>query len=137
MAQADEGLNIKHDISVPVSLIPQFVTETDALLQAKIPGIRLVNFGHWGDGNLHYNVQAPAGADGPAFLRDHEDEVNTWVFDQVKAFQGSISAEHGVGSLKADKLKHYKDPTAMAMMKAIKLALDPHNIMNPGRVIKI
>ena len=137
MAQADEGLNIKHDISVSVSLIPQFVTETDALLQSKIPGIRLVNFGHWGDGNLHYNVQAPAGADGPAFLRDHEDEVNTWVFDQVKAFQGSISAEHGVGSLKADKLKHYKDPTAMAMMKAIKLALDPHNIMNPGRVIKI
>ena len=137
MAQADEGLNIKHDISVPVSLIPQFVTETDALLQSKIPGIRLVNFGHWGDGNLHYNVQAPAGADGPAFLRDHEDEVNTWVFDQVKAFQGSISAEHGIGSLKADKLTHHKDPTALAMMKAIKQALDPQNIMNPGRVIKI
>lgn len=137
LAQATEGLNIKHDISVPVSRIPQFVAETDALLQAKIPGIRLVNFGHLGDGNLHYNVQAPAGADGPAFLKNHEDEVNTWVFDQVKAFNGSISAEHGIGSLKADKLTHYKDPTALAMMKAIKLALDPHNIMNPGRVIKI
>ena len=137
LAQVDEGLNIKHDISVPVSLIPQFVAETDALLQSKIPGIRLVNFGHLGDGNLHYNVQAPPGADGPAFLRDHEDEVNTWVFDQVQAFNGSISAEHGIGSLKADKLTHHKDPTALAMMKAIKNALDPQNIMNPGRVIKI
>jgi FAD/FMN-containing dehydrogenase len=137
LAQATEGLNIKHDISIPVSHIPQFVEETDAFLQAKIPGIRLVNFGHLGDGNLHYNVQAPAGADGPAFLKNHEDEVNTWVFDQVKAFNGSISAEHGIGSLKADKLTHYKDPTALAMMKAIKLALDPQNIMNPGRVIKI
>jgi FAD/FMN-containing dehydrogenase len=137
LAQADEGLNIKHDISIPVSLIPQFVAETDALLQTKIPGIRLVNFGHLGDGNLHYNVQAPQGADGAVFLREHEDEVNTWVFDQVKAFNGSISAEHGVGSLKADKLPHYKDPTALAMMKAIKMALDPQNIMNPGRVIKI
>jgi FAD/FMN-containing dehydrogenase len=137
LAQATEGLNIKHDISVPVSRIPQFVAETDALLQSKIPGIRLVNFGHLGDGNLHYNVQAPAGSDGPAFLKNHEEEVNTWVFDQVKAFNGSISAEHGIGSLKADKLIHYKDPTAMAMMKAIKQALDPQNIMNPGRVIKI
>ncbi|MFN4997294.1 MAG: FAD-binding oxidoreductase [Burkholderiales bacterium] len=137
LAQVDEGLNIKHDISVPVSLIPQFVAETDALLQSKIPGIRLVNFGHLGDGNLHYNVQAPPGADGPAFLRDHEEEVNTWVFDQVQAFNGSISAEHGIGSLKADKLTHHKDPTALAMMKAIKQALDPQNIMNPGRVIKI
>jgi len=137
LAQADEGLNIKHDISVPVSLIPQFVAETDALLEAKIPGIRLVNFGHLGDGNLHYNVQAPAGTDGPAFLREHEEEVNGWVFDHVLSFKGSISAEHGVGSLKADKLAHYKDPTAMNMMRAIKQALDPQNIMNPGRVIKI
>ena len=137
LAQVDEGLNIKHDISIPVSLIPQFVAETDALLQSKLPGIRLVNFGHLGDGNLHYNVQAPQGEDGPAFLRDHEDEVNTWVFDQVQAFNGSISAEHGIGSLKADKLTHHKDPTALAMMKAIKQALDPQNIMNPGRVIKI
>ena len=137
LAQATEGLNIKHDISIPVSHIPQFVEETDALLQTKIPGIRLVNFGHLGDGNLHYNVQAPAGADGPAFLKNHEEEVNSWVFDQVTDFNGSISAEHGIGRLKADKLAHYKDPTALAMMKAIKLALDPQNIMNPGRVIKI
>ena len=91
LAQADEGLNIKHDISVPVSRIPQFVAETDALLQTKIPGIRLVNFGHLGDGNLHYNVQAPQGEDGAAFLRDFEDTVNTWVFDQVKFNEASTS----------------------------------------------
>ena len=137
LAQADEGLNIKHDISVPISSIPDFVAQTDALLKKEIAGVRLVNFGHLGDGNLHYNVQAPQGEDGAAFLRDFEDTVNTWVFDQVKAFDGSISAEHGVGSLKAEKLTHYKDPTALTMMKAIKQALDPKNIMNPGRVIKI
>jgi len=125
LAQVDEGLNIKHDISVPVSLIPQFVAETDALLQSKIPGIRLVNFGHLGDGNLHYNVQAPPGADGPAFLRDHEEEVNTWVFDQVQAFNGSISAEHGIGSLKADKLTHHKDPTALGHDEGHQAGLGP------------
>jgi len=137
LAQADEGLNIKHDISIPVSRIPDFVAETDALLARHIPGVRLVDFGHLGDGNLHYNVQAPAGADGQAFLRDFEDQVNTLVFDQVKRFDGSISAEHGVGELKVGKLPLYKDPTALAMMRAVKKALDPHNIMNPGRVIAL
>ncbi len=135
MAQADEGLNIKHDISIPVSRIPAFVAETDALLAQAIPGVRLVDFGHLGDGNLHYNVQAPAGADGPAFLRDFEERVNTLVFDQVAQFKGSISAEHGVGELKAHKLPHYKDPTALAMMHAIKHALDPHKLLNPGKVL--
>ncbi len=136
LAQAEEGLNIKHDISIPVSRIPAFVAETDALLAQHIPGVRMVDFGHLGDGNLHYNVQAPAGADGPAFLRDFEDQVNTLVFDQVKRFDGSISAEHGVGELKVGKLPNYKDPTALAMMRAVKQALDPHNIMNPGRVLR-
>ena len=135
LAQAEEGLNIKHDISIPVSRIPDFVTETDALLAQHIPGVRLVDFGHLGDGNLHYNVQVPEGADGQAFLRDCEDQVNTLVFDQVKRFNGSISAEHGVGELKVGKLPLYKDPTALAMMRAVKKALDPHNIMNPGRVL--
>jgi len=137
LAQADEGLNIKHDISIPVSLIPDFVAETDALLERHIPGVRLVDFGHLGDGNLHYNVQVPEGADGKAFLRDFEDQVNTLVFDQVKRFDGSISAEHGVGELKVGKLPLYKDPTALAMMRAVKTALDPQNIMNPGRVIAL
>ncbi len=136
LAQAEEGLNIKHDISIPVSRIPAFVAETDALLAQHIPGVRMVDFGHLGDGNLHYNVQAPAGADGPAFLRDFEDQVNTLVFDQVKRYDGSISAEHGVGELKVGKLPNYKDPTALAMMRAVKQALDPHNIMNPGRVLR-
>jgi FAD/FMN-containing dehydrogenase len=135
LAQVQEGLNIKHDISIPVSRIPDFVAETDALLAREVPGVRMVDFGHLGDGNLHYNVQAPVGADGQAFLRDFEDKVNTLVFDQVKRFGGSISAEHGVGELKAGKLPHYKDPTALAMMRAVKKALDPQNILNPGRVL--
>ncbi len=137
MAQAEEGLNIKHDISIAVSRIPEFVRVTDALLQRAIPGVRLVNFGHLGDGNLHYNVQAPEGADGAAFLRDHENQVNTLVFDSVDAFNGSISAEHGVGSLKVDKLEKYKSPVALDMMRAIKKALDPQNLMNPARVVRV
>jgi len=137
LAQALEGLNIKHDISVPVSNIPDFVRATDALLQQAIPGVRLVNFGHLGDGNLHYNVQAPEGVDAADFLRDHEARVNTLVFDSVQAFGGSISAEHGVGSLKVDHLAHYKSPVALGLMRTIKQALDPRNLMNPGRVIRI
>ena len=137
LAQAEEGLNIKHDISIPVSRIPAFCAETDTLLQREIPGVRLVNFGHLGDGNLHYNVQAPEGGDAAAFLRDQEAQVNTLVFQQVLKFEGSISAEHGVGSLKADTLPHYKDPVALAMMRSIKQALDPNNLMNPGRVLRL
>ncbi|MES2414610.1 MAG: FAD-binding oxidoreductase [Pseudomonadota bacterium] len=136
MAQAEEGLNIKHDISIAVSRIPEFVEKTDALLAEKIPGVRLVNFGHLGDGNLHYNVQAPADGDSKAFLRDREEEVNTIVYDSVAQFDGSISAEHGVGSLKLDKLEHHKSPVAMDMMRAIKNALDPANTMNPNRVLR-
>ena len=135
LAQAAEGLNIKHDISIPVSLIPAFVSETDALLAREFPGVRMVDFGHLGDGNLHYNVQAPEGVDGQTFLRENEERVNTLVYDQVAKFQGSISAEHGVGELKAGKLPHYKDPTALAMMRAVKKALDPQNLLNPGRVL--
>ena len=137
LAQAEEGLNIKHDISIAVSRIPEFVKTTDALLQQNIAGVRLVNFGHLGDGNLHYNVQAPEGGDAKAFLRDREDEVNTLVYDSVARFDGSISAEHGVGSLKTDKLPVYKSPVALSMMRAIKLGLDPQNIMNPGRIVKL
>ena len=129
-------MNIKHDISIPVSSIPEFVQVTDQLLQQAVPDVRLVNFGHLGDGNLHYNVQAPSGSDDRAFLRDHEEQVNSLVFDSVARFNGSISAEHGVGSLKVNKLAHHKSPVALGMMQAIKRALDPHNLMNPGRVIR-
>ncbi len=135
LAQAEEGLNVKHDISIPVSRIPAFCAHTDALLQHAIAGVRLVNFGHLGDGNLHYNVQAPAEGDPRTFLRERELQVNTLVFDAVREFGGSISAEHGVGELKAGKLPHYKSPVALQMMRAIKQALDPHNLMNPGRVL--
>jgi FAD/FMN-containing dehydrogenase len=136
-AQAQEGLNIKHDISIPISQIPAFVQATDALLLAEIPGVRLVNFGHLGDGNLHYNVQAPQGQDDKVFVRDMEDRVSTLVFESVARFKGSISAEHGIGSQKVDKLPRYKDPVALGMMRAIKQALDPQNIMNPGRVVSL
>ena len=136
MAQAAEGLNIKHDIALPVSAIPAFVTTTDALLAKQLPGVRMVNFGHLGDGNLHYNVQCPLHADAAAFLQAHEAQVNHWVYEAVKSFGGSISAEHGIGRLKADTLPHYKDPVALAMMRSIKQALDPKNVMNPGRMLR-
>lgn len=135
LAQAQEGLNIKHDISIAVSSIAAFVHETDAALEQAFPGVRLVNYGHLGDGNLHYNVQAPQGADAEVFLVNQEAAINALVYDSVARFKGSISAEHGIGSLKQDKLAHYKSPVALGMMHAIKTALDPHNTMNPGRVL--
>lgn len=135
LAQAQEGLNIKHDISIAVSRIPAFVDEADAALRQAFPGVRLVNYGHLGDGNLHYNVQAPQGADPELFLRDDEEAVNAIVYDLVARYNGSISAEHGIGSLKREKLSHYKSPVAMEMMKSIKLALDPQNLMNPRRML--
>ena len=135
LAQSQEGLNIKHDIALPVSRIPAFCAATDAALAARWSGVRLVNFGHLGDGNLHYNVQAPEGADAPAFLRDEEHAVNTMVFDAVMTHGGSISAEHGIGALKRDELARRKDPVALAMMRAVKQALDPQRLLNPGRVL--
>jgi FAD/FMN-containing dehydrogenase len=135
LAQAEEGLNIKHDISLPVSRIPTFVASTDAALQARWPGVRLVNFGHLGDGNLHYNVQAPQGADGKRFLQEQEHAVNELVFDAVAAHDGSFSAEHGIGALKRDELAARKSPVALQMMRGIKAALDPRGLMNPGRVL--
>jgi FAD/FMN-containing dehydrogenase len=135
LAQAEEGLNIKHDISLPVSRIPAFVAETDALLARAIAGVRLVNFGHLGDGNLHYNVQAPEGRDAAEFLQSEEARVNTLVYDAVARHGGSISAEHGIGSLKAATLPCYKSPVALELMRTIKRALDPQGIMNPGRVL--
>jgi FAD/FMN-containing dehydrogenase len=135
LAQADEGANIKHDIALPVSSIPRFVAETDAALLRAFPGVRLVDFGHLGDGNLHYNVQAPAGADAAAFLREHEHAVNTLVYDAVGAHAGSISAEHGIGALKREELAQRKSPVALQMMRAIKQALDPRGLMNPGRML--
>jgi FAD/FMN-containing dehydrogenase len=135
LAQSEEGLNIKHDISLPVSRMVAFCAATDAALASRWPGMRLVNFGHLGDGNLHYNVQAPQGADAGAFLRSEEHAVNAVVYDAVVAHGGSISAEHGIGALKRDELAQRKDPTALAMMRAVKAAFDPQGLLNPGRVL--
>ncbi|MFZ4650460.1 MAG: FAD-binding oxidoreductase [Rubrivivax sp.] len=135
LAQAEEGLNVKHDISIQVSAIPAFVAATDAALVARYPGIRLVNFGHLGDGNLHYNVQAAVDADSAAFLHDEEHTINRIVYDAVQAHAGSISAEHGVGALKREELRERKSPVALEMMRAVKAALDPHGLMNPGRLL--
>jgi len=135
LAQSQEGPNIKHDIALPVSAIAAFVSSTDAALARAFPGMRLVNFGHLGDGNLHYNVQAPEGESAQAFMDRHEHAVNTLVYDAVGALGGSISAEHGVGALKRDELAARKPAVALQMMRAIKRALDPHGRLNPGRVL--
>lgn len=136
LAQTQEGLNIKHDVSVAVSRIPTFVADATAALQTALPGSRVVNFGHVGDGNLHFNVQAPIGIDPAVFLREQEAQVNGIVYDAVARAGGSISAEHGIGTLKADTLPDYKSPVALALMQRIKHALDPAHTLNPGRVLR-
>jgi FAD/FMN-containing dehydrogenase len=135
LAQSVEGPNIKHDIALPVSAIPQFVQHTDAALLQAFPGSRIVNFGHLGDGNLHYNLQAAAGVSAQDFVDQQEPAVNRIVYDAVVARGGSISAEHGIGALKRDDLRERKSPVALAMMRAIKQALDPKGTLNPGRVV--
>jgi FAD/FMN-containing dehydrogenase len=134
MAQAAAGKNIKHDVSLPISRIPDFIEATDRALLAAFPGCQLVCFGHLGDGNLHYNVAPPNGASHEAFLA-HQDAINRIVHDSVDAFGGSISAEHGIGALKRDELARYKSAVELNMMRAIKSALDPLGIMNPGKIL--
>jgi len=133
-AQAKEGKNIKHDISIPVSQIPRFIQLTDAALTAAFPGCQIVCFGHMGDGNLHYNVSAPAGGSDAEFILQ-QAAINRIVHDQVHQFKGSISAEHGLGMLKRDEIRLYKSELELNMMRAIKTALDPQNLMNPGKVL--
>jgi len=133
-AQKPEGGSIKHDISVPVAAVPDFLAEADAAVMKLIPGSRSVPFGHLGDGNIHYNISQPIGADTADFLaRWHE--VNKVVFDIVMKMGGSISAEHGIGVLKRDELPDVKDKTAIELMRAFKALLDPNGIMNPGKVL--
>jgi D-lactate dehydrogenase (cytochrome) len=134
LAQADEGKNIKHDVSVPISRIGEFIRETDALLAKHFPGIRMVTFGHLGDGNLHYNVSPPVGVPADEFI-DRQHEVNQVVHDSVNSYNGSISAEHGLGALKREEIKQYKSDVEMRLMRTIKQALDPLQLMNPGKVL--
>jgi FAD/FMN-containing dehydrogenase len=133
-AQAREGANIKHDVSLPISSIAEFLAETDAQLARAFPGVRLVTFGHLGDGNLHYNVSPPPGG-APAQFLDALADVNRLVHDQVARFRGSISAEHGLGQLKRDEILRYKSPLEIDLMRRIKAVLDPRGIMNPGKLI--
>ncbi|CAB3715577.1 FAD-binding oxidoreductase [Trinickia soli] len=134
LAQAEEGLNVKHDIAVPISRVATFIEETDAEIAAAVPGARMVTFGHLGDGNLHYNVQAPEGVDARAFLAQFQAQLNRIVYESVYRQGGTFSAEHGVGQLKVDELKHYKSSVELRLMRAIKAALDPLGLMNPGKV---
>jgi FAD/FMN-containing dehydrogenase len=132
LAQGVEGLNIKHDIGVPLSALADFVAAADAALEAVVPGARHITFGHLGDGNLHYNLQAPGGDEAGAFLGAHEQVVNDCVYDVVDRFGGTFSAEHGIGRLKRGDLAARKPAPAVAMMRAIKAALDPQGVLNPG-----
>jgi FAD/FMN-containing dehydrogenase len=137
LAQAQEGANLKHDITLPLSSLDQFMQETDALMRSRYTGIRIINFGHLGDGNLHYNIAPPQGVDPHAFNQAEEVAIHDLVYAQVEQYGGSISAEHGVGQLKLDGLRDHRGAVAHDMMKAIKRALDPNNILNPNKVVSI
>jgi FAD/FMN-containing dehydrogenase len=132
-AQKIEGLSIKHDVSVPISRIPEFVERADRALQENFPGIRIVTFGHIGDGNLHYNQSKSLTGENEAFIAAQAD-VNRIVYDIVHELGGSISAEHGIGQLKREEILRYKSPVEMAMMRAVKHAIDPQGLMNPGKI---
>ncbi|HMG59286.1 MAG TPA: FAD-binding oxidoreductase [Burkholderiales bacterium] len=133
-AQAHEGPNIKHDVSIPISRISEFIATTDAELERAHRGVRLVTFGHLGDGNLHYNVSAPEGV-APDVFAMHTAEINRIVHDSVARLGGSISAEHGLGQLKREEIRRYKSSLELELMRKIKHTLDPHGIMNPGKVL--
>ena len=136
-AQRPEGYSIKHDISLPVSSIPDFLSRSEKQLNAALPGARIVAFGHFGDGNVHYNLSEPAGAGvaAQAAFRDSRAVANRIVHDLVHGYAGSISAEHGLGQLKRDEIKLYKSPLELDLMRHVKQALDPKGIMNPGKVL--
>jgi FAD/FMN-containing dehydrogenase len=133
-AQKIEGISIKHDVAVPVSRIPDFLAAADAALTEAFPGIRVVAFGHVGDGNLHYNLSKADAQDNAAFIAA-QPAVNRIVHDAVHALNGSISAEHGIGQLKREEILRYKSPVEMALMRSVKQALDPRGLMNPGKVL--
>jgi len=132
--QKPEGGSIKHDISVPLAAVPDFLREAGEVVEALIPGSRPVPFGHLGDGNIHYNISQPVGADAEAFL-GRWDEMNDAVHRVVAKFGGSISAEHGIGVMKRKLLQQIKDPVALDLMRTLKRTLDPNNILNPGKVV--
>jgi D-lactate dehydrogenase (cytochrome) len=133
-AQKKEGGSIKHDVAVAVSRVPELIARATAAVEAALPGVRVVAFGHLGDGNIHFNLTQPHGADKQTFLAEWE-RLNRVVHDIVVAMEGSISAEHGIGRLKRGELAHYKDAVDIDLMRRIKTALDPRGLMNPGKVV--
>jgi FAD/FMN-containing dehydrogenase len=133
-AQKYEGGSIKHDVSVPLAAIPDFLARGIAAVEARVPGVRPVPFGHLGDGNIHFNFSVPKGGDSAPFLARWE-EINRVVHDIVHAFSGSIGAEHGIGIMKRDEILRYKNAAELETMRALKRTLDPNNILNPGKVV--
>lgn len=134
-AQKAEGVSIKHDVSVPISSVPQFITQASADLCAAHPGIRIVAFGHIGDGNIHYNISMLDSSKNVVFIEQREHDVNRIVYEVVAKLEGSISAEHGLGQLKREPITHYKSAFELELMRKIKQALDPLGLMNPKKVI--
>jgi FAD/FMN-containing dehydrogenase len=134
-AQKAEGISIKHDVSVPVSLVAEFIAEATIALEKTYPELRIVAFGHIGDGNIHYNVSLPDAAQNKAFIEQHERDVNRIVYEVVAKLGGSISAEHGLGQFKREEITHYKSALEMELMRNIKRTLDPQGLMNPGKVV--
>jgi FAD/FMN-containing dehydrogenase len=134
-AQKCEGISIKHDVSVPISRIADFIARADAALHNAFPGIRIVAFGHMGDGNIHYNISMLDAKQNHAYIAKQEAAVNKLVYAVVRELNGSISAEHGLGQLKRDAIRDYKDPLEMELMRTVKQALDPKGLMNPGKVL--
>ncbi len=133
-AQRQEGASIKHDVSVTITAIPDFIEEGAAIIRGLAPGARLVAYGHLGDGNLHFNAQSPVQGDTTAFLAQ-APAINRAIHDLIARYRGSISAEHGIGRLKREELKAYKSAVDLDVMRSIKAALDPKGIMNPGKVL--
>ena len=134
-AQKREGVSIKHDIAVPVSRVADFIAQAGSALRERFKEIRIVAFGHMGDGNIHYNASMSDASVNAAFITQHEAEVNRIVYEVVGKLNGSISAEHGLGQLKRVTIRDYKDPLELELMRTIKHALDPNRLMNPGKVI--
>jgi FAD/FMN-containing dehydrogenase len=134
--QSKEGASIKHDVSVPIAAVPQLIAEGIAAAERLVPGIRPVPFGHMGDGNIHFNFSQPLGADPKAFMAASDEKLHEAIYEIVLRLGGSVSAEHGIGQLKRELLVQVKDPVALDMMRAIKSALDPKGILNPGKMLR-
>jgi FAD/FMN-containing dehydrogenase len=134
-AERVDGPAAKHDVSVPVSAMPDFLVDARVAVENRFAGSRVLAFGHLGDGNIHFNVQPPLGVDGKAWLDRENDAVNAFVHDLVAARGGSLSAEHGIGQLKLAEFARTADPVRLEVLRAIKQALDPLGIMNPGKLV--